>query len=358
MFFLITSLIVTCLADQFEWKALQSMPTPRSDLSAITLNDALILTAGGCLSQACPADQSYCACQSVSSSLEAFYPSNNSWLALASLPRPRFRHGAAIIKSKMYIVGGRDVNDTLLTQVDVYDIPSNTWTTDASMTWAQATSDFVLVSSGVNLYAIGGYDSNYDSLNSTCVGNTLTGTWDCTSFSKMNEGRGDACGVMVGDEIYVAGGFSDVNFCNALDSLEVYNFETGKWTVESRLDYPRADSACAAVHGNFHVVGGEIKDQVQDCNKYDIPVPHTEYYLLSNLTWIEETPLPDSRFRFAGVACSGAVILIGGQGPVDPTTGIQPILGQVSILQDVPDVHVSTASILSLCLLSFTLVLL
>jgi len=358
MFFLIASLIGACLADQFEWQSLQSMPTPRSDLSAVVVNDAFILAAGGCLSQICPSDQSYCSCQSVTSALEAFHPSNNSWVTLAPLPRPRFRHGAALIKSKMYLVGGRDVNDTLLTQVDVYDIPSNTWTTDSSLTWAQATSDFVLVSSGVNLYAIGGYDSNYDTLNSTCVGNTLTGIWDCNTFPKMNEGRGDACGVMVGDEMYVVGGFSDVNFCNALDSLEVYNFDTGKWTVEARLDYPRADSACAALHGDFHVVGGEIKDQVQDCNKYDIPVSHVEYYLISNSTWLEETPLPDSRFRFAGVACSGSVILIGGQGPVNLATGIQPVLGQVSLLVDVVDPHVSAVSMLSVSLASFALLLL
>jgi len=331
MFIFILGLITTCLAAQ-KWATLTSMPTPRSDLSAVVVNNAFVLVAGGCVSQTCPAELSYCTCQAVTTKLEAFYPTNSTWITLAPLPRQRFRHGAAVVNGKMYLIGGRDNTDTIITEVDVYDIATNTWTTNPTMNWLRATSDLVVVFSGNFIYTIGGYDANYTSVGQTCFYNTPIALWDCNSLPELNEGRGDACGAVLNNQIFIVGGFSDVNFCSALDTLEVYDMSSRSWVTESRLHDPRADSACVMTHEKFHVVGGEVKNKVVDCNKYDIPVPDVEYYNLENNTWIEEVPIPDSRFRFAGVAWGGGVMLIGGQGTVDESTGVQPVLGRVSLL--------------------------
>jgi hypothetical protein len=58
-------------------------------------------------------------CFSISKSLYTFDPEDEEFEQLVDLPRPRYRHSSAIVKNKVWLVGGRDINDNLIPEVDV-----------------------------------------------------------------------------------------------------------------------------------------------------------------------------------------------------------------------------------------------
>jgi hypothetical protein len=59
------------------------------------------------------------ACSSLSKSLYTFDPEDEEFEQLVDLPRPRYRHSSAIVKNKVWLVGGRDLVDNLIPEVDV-----------------------------------------------------------------------------------------------------------------------------------------------------------------------------------------------------------------------------------------------
>jgi len=314
------------------------MAIGRSDASVVLIQENLIL-AGGCVEQICPGGSS-CFCNNVTATVESYLPLTDTWIQLPSMPSPRYRHAAVAIGNKMYVVGGRDVSDTLQQEVFVFDFDTKTWTTLAQL-WTAASSDLVAVSVGTFLYAISGYSETYESLNTTCVLDTrFSGSWQCQKQSLMNHGRGDACGAVMEGLIYVFGGFSDKDWCSALDHVEVFNPVLNKWEDSTPLHKPRGDAACAVLHNEFHAIGGEKKDVT--CT-YDVPIQDVEHYDLSTNSWIEEEPLADARFRFVGASFGDAIYVFGGQGFFDNVTQTQPVLNSVMKWVDETD-EVSSAS--------------
>lgn len=67
--------------------------------------------------------------------------------------------------------------------------------------------------------------------------------WDTTTKqynegAKMATGRSDACGAAVNGKLYVAGGWT-TNFDSILQSVEVFDPETGAWSAGPPLPEPR-----------------------------------------------------------------------------------------------------------------------
>ena len=88
---------------------------------------SLVYLAGGCDS---PNGNRYVEeigeliCESVSDALLAFDLSTESFVDETEIPRmptPRYRHGSVFVheRNQIWLVGGRDVNDFLVSQVDV-----------------------------------------------------------------------------------------------------------------------------------------------------------------------------------------------------------------------------------------------
>jgi len=256
----------------------------------------------------------------------------DEWVALAPLPQPRFRHAAAVVGQNLFLFGGRDINDNVITSIDVFDSLKNAWQTLNSV-WGNATSDLVAAAIGSNIYAIGGYSQVYDIEKTVWVFDTINIQWSLHQ-SALNAGRGDACAVTIDNSIYVLGGFAD-NFCSPLDSLEVFSLTANSWQIKSKLHNPRADLACGVQHGEFHAIGGERKSSLTSCSIYDIPIRDVEHYHTATDTWTEETPLNNDRFRFASASYGTTFYIFGGQGPLVNSSSITyPVLNVVQAWND------------------------
>jgi hypothetical protein len=101
-----------------------TLPKPISDHSAAVHNPhGTIYIAGGCDS---PEGNVYIseinmyACLSISSSVYVFNTVTSALVEIAPMPRARYRHGAAVLNNKLWILGGRMLQDDApVPEVDV-----------------------------------------------------------------------------------------------------------------------------------------------------------------------------------------------------------------------------------------------
>jgi len=328
----ISSLFLNASCQGGTWLDKQRMPTKRSDLTAVTIGQQIIVSGGCNESQICPIDSSSCFCTSVTYITEAYQPLTDNWITLPDMPIPRYRHAAAVVGNFMYLIGGRDINDTIIQTVDVYDAVGKTWSTLKSL-WSAATSDLVAASIGTTIYAISGYHPDYSTSGDVWILETITQSWSQGSIPSMNNPRGDACAVEINSKIYVFGGFYD-NFCSPLNSLEVYDPTTNKWTTKSPLHNPRGDPGCGAQHNEFHAIGGEQKNNLTGCTKYDVPISDVEHYHTDTDSWTEETSLPSVRFRFASASFGNTFYIIGGQAGLNISQLDYPVIDVVEAWVD------------------------
>lgn len=111
----VTSSVSRYVVGQDRWEAVRPMAVERSDHTATWLNGKLYVAGG------CAADQ-VASCAALTSVFEEFDPLRNEWRALPPLPRQRYRHAAAAVGSKLYLVGGVDVAPVAPSSV-YYDNP-------------------------------------------------------------------------------------------------------------------------------------------------------------------------------------------------------------------------------------------
>ena len=99
-----------------------NLPKALSDHTAVVAGDNLVYIAGGCDSpdgNIFEANYSFFFCPSVSSSFYAFDATAKTFMDLPDLLRPRYRHASVALENHIFLVGGRDVDDNLIEEVDV-----------------------------------------------------------------------------------------------------------------------------------------------------------------------------------------------------------------------------------------------
>jgi len=298
------------------WRPSDALPFPLSDMTANTVGDKIYLMGG------CSSDQIGYVCPSISTDVFIYDVTKGTYETLTNvLPRARYRHATALIGTKLYLMGGRDLSDNIIEEVDIFETTDQTWTT-SPYEWTSAQSDndaFVLDG---KIYAIGGYDATYTATDKTDilepdVGWTLGSAH--TTIAPMTVTRGDFAVVEGdGDLVYAFGGWSDSNnFCTPLTSAEVYDPSADTWTAIADLEVGRGDKASGALHGRIFAVGGE--NQVScDSSGSSVPlaaaaVTDVEAYNPSTDKWEVVADMPESAFRFASATWKNTIFIFGGQ---------------------------------------------
>lgn len=334
-FILLAVFLEYVAANTGTWTNLRDMRTPRSDHSAITIGDMIVVTGGCIASQICPEGYEYCFCPEITNITEAYLPISDTWIRLADMPTPRYRHALVVMNREIYAIGGRDINDNIIKTIDIYNADADVWTTQG--VWVNATSDLSVAAIRNTIYAIGGYDENYSSLRTVWTYDISASVpiWRADQAAPLITGRGDACIVSMNEKLYIYGGFNDINFCSPLASLEVFDPLQNGWSLKADLDVGRGDSACGIANSRVHAIGGERKDSNTGCSKYNIAIDHVERYNIDSNDWEIETNLPKERMRFAAAAYNNTFYVFGGQGPID-TLNTYPLLGSVEAWSHIP----------------------
>jgi len=310
-----------------KWVFLETnLPKPMSDMTATyDSGTSKIYIFGGCDSyngnERLEPGSSIFACNSITESAYAFDPTKEKFLELKDMPRERHRHSASLVNGKIWVVGGRDVEDSIVYEIDVYDPVTNEWATPTAI-FSLDRSDFGMFSVGQFLYIVGGYDTNYNAMNTTIQLDTET--LDVKELSNLIKERGDIHVEHIGDFAYVTGGFTHSNgFCQALNSTEKYDIKNNEWKSLPSMNQNRGDQALVGVEGALYVLGGEYKVECTgDPGEYTSASDEVDMLDLTskNSDWVNIGEIPDDRFRFVGEAFpeTDTIYVFGGQKYFDP----------------------------------------
>lgn len=313
----ICSPIVRATTYDITWTEVADLPEQRSDMTATTVSDKIYVI-GGCKGHQVSCDWwdgcSYC--PSVADTTLVYTPSSDSWETLEDdMPRERYRHSATVVGSSIYLIGGRDVDDNLISEVDVLDTEAGTWST-LSSECTSPRSDMGTFAYNDLIYVVGGYDFNYTAYSSVDILDPDTGSWtfsdDVTTISGLASARGDIALVEADDLFYVFGGWSSDDWCNPLSSTEVYDPAADTWTTLAELQEGRGDKACGTLDGKLYAIGGEHNNV---CTSGSNPVTDVEVYDpdSSDDGWVVEGSIPEAKFRFASATYDDTIYVFGGQ---------------------------------------------
>jgi len=292
------------------WRTKQAMPSKRSDLTATTLGDAIYLVGG------CDGDQEWNGnagmylCTGITKESVKYLPLTDSYETLPEAPRSRYRHAAAAIGSKIYVLGGCGIDDSIIAEVDIFDTQSGEWSTLAEP-MPSATSDLSVFVHNNKIYALGGYDRpNYNASSAMMIFDPSTDAWSVGP--SLTQGRGDAAAVMAGGLAYALGGFHHDDWSFPMDHLESFDptSPANGWSIRQGMSLARGDKAVAVLNDLLHVVGGESKNE----NYQSVPLMDVEVYEAAADRWHNGGSIPSHRFRFVAAAHRSSIFIFGGQG--------------------------------------------
>eukprot|EP00980_Cylindrotheca_fusiformis_P015678 scaffold4518_cov149-Cylindrotheca_fusiformis.AAC.13 len=300
-----------------------TLPKAVSDHTAVrSPGDGLIYLAGGCDSadgNVWNADAKTFLCGSVTDSFYSFDPVENQFKTLASLPQARYRHSSAVADNKVWVIGGRNLDDDLVAGIDVYDIETGDWSTIGNLPDEYLVSDHASFVHD-DIYIAGGYDGDY-----VAQKTVLKIGFDGSTFeeaSPLNVGRGDIVGVASSDgsSAYVAGGFSNQDWCQPLVSVEEYDFGTDSWTGLPDLIEARGEIVLVENRNHLYSLGGEAPLDYGDCTNetYEVgtktvATDSIELLMDGETSWKVLETFPEERFRFAAVGEDDVIYTFGGQ---------------------------------------------
>ncbi len=198
--------------------------------------------------------------ESVVPRVQIFNPSTNTWSQGAQLPtnRQRGSAGTVVYNNKIYMVGGStNGHDAgMVNWFDEYNPANDQWSTLPNAPTKRDHFSAAVV--GNKLVVAGGRQTDHPTTFANLVSqvdiyNFSTGTW--TSGAPIPTQRAGAMAVSYGEEIIVIGGEASQGVA-ALKTVEAYNVTTNKWRTLNSLRTARHSGGAAIVGNAIHVVSG------------------------------------------------------------------------------------------------------
>jgi N-acetylneuraminic acid mutarotase len=230
----------------------------------------------------------------------------------------RVAHCSCVLGGRLYVVGGQDSSGSLAT-MDMFDPNSGQWVSKNSMPTDRGLAACATIEN--KIYVIGGArfkgtDYTYIGLQTVEVYDTNSGTW--TRLADMLTGRWGHSAAAVNGKIYVFGGASVSGGWNVYSS-EVYNPQTNTWTTISNMPTARYCLTTCSLESNIYTIGGWLHSQNGPI--YD----KVEVYNPESDTWHTETPMPVARAVLASIVLDGKMYVYGGARTTHPNIGTSAV---------------------------------
>ncbi len=171
---------------------------------------------------------------------------------LAPLPAGRFMHAAVSLGDRIYLLGGREFQET--TQGWAFDPETGTYDAIADLPSAQ--NGLAAVALDGRVWAIGGANAFGLALPTLRSYDPVLDAW--TDHRPMLNGRRDAVAVVIGGEIHVVGGDNN----GPVQAVEIYDPLTDRWRNGPLLPEARAGAVGVAWQGRLFIAGGRNADGV------------------------------------------------------------------------------------------------
>lgn len=250
------------------WTAKAVMPTGRVTLAAAVVNNslhqAILYAIGGDDGNG-----------QTLSTVEAYNLATDTWSTKAPLPvKLEETNGAGLIAGKIYVSGGRDLDNTSPGSDDgaprsslyVYDSGTDSWSRKADM--PQPSIGGVTGAINGRLYVLNA------SFNRFYRYDPSTDTWSVLPKCPGTHFRGAAA--VIRDKLYVAGGerFA-ANGPIGIRRIHVYDPVTNRWSEKTAMPHAVYLAAGARLLGQFYVIGGIAGARSRDFVQAYDPVANT-----------------------------------------------------------------------------------
>ncbi|KAK1744147.1 kelch repeat-containing protein [Skeletonema marinoi] len=169
---------------------------------------------------------------------------------LADMPRERARHASVQVwTQQVCVIGGRDLTDTLVAEIDCYDPNTDYWTTIGKLPEEYMTSDCAAFAMGNSIYLIGVI------------------VIDVSNLNDIKFIRGPSLGTKRGD-IDVA--VLDDELLEPLNKVEQLTIGSKTWIPVDALNEERGGKQLVTLKGKIYALGGEQRVDVDGIMKEEL----------------------------------------------------------------------------------------
>jgi len=204
--------------------------------------------------------------------VEVYDPKTDTWQPRAALPQARAMGGSAVVKGKIYVIGGSDRvywTVTPIAAVAIYDPKTDTWTQGADMPTPRIGLGVAAVDGFI--YAVGGSNQTIGVFSSSIVERYDPATNQWSRVADLPEARDYLSAVVLDGKLYAVGGLinpTDQFNGSAPSANSVYRYDpqTDQWTRVADMAVPRWSPAAAALDGQLYVMGGRSARETPSLN--------------------------------------------------------------------------------------------
>ena len=255
--------------EKITWTSITDLPTARSDFTATVSqvgNKDFIYIIGGCAAnQGKSPYGDWYACPSITNRCDKYDPDADTYSSCQDAPQQRYRHAAVNVNGKVWLVGGIDVADVVVKDIEVYDPVADSWSIFG--TWPGATTDLAAFAVGTDIYLVGGYNATnfaFTAQSAVWKFDTTASSFSVSQEASMSSPRGDIFAAVAEDHVYITGGFTHEDYwCSPHASVERWHIGTSVWEDVPDMKYKRGDKALMHMNSQIYAIGGESKD---NCN--------------------------------------------------------------------------------------------
>src|SRR5215472_3628509 len=255
---------------------------------------------------------------------ELYNPATRRFAPAAKMPLAVSGATATLLPNGKVLVAGGVHRFHQVTNAELYDPATGTWAATGAMNVARSGQTATLLRGGQVLVAGGGCNgSGYGcdagsfeaALRSAELYDPATGTWAKTG--SMKDGREDFTATLLKNgQVLAAGGFNncDDDFCSDINTAELYNPATGKWTQTGSMQGAREQQSATLLNNGDVLVAGGLNEGGFCCSQFEYS--SAELFNPATGTW---APTASMAAKHAGQAATllpnGWVLVTGGGGP-------------------------------------------
>lgn len=256
------------------WQELANLPAARHDIT-LSAHDDVIYAIGG-FSGAFPNWKPQ-------ASVYAYDFETARWSALPDLPVARGEHVSAVVDGRIYVIGGRvggtasastfmEHRDT--SRVDIFDPETRTWSRGVDAPTARNSAASAVIDG--KIYVVGGRQfleqpgGKVANVNSASleVFDPETGLWSVKA--PMPQAAGGLGAAAADGRLYVVGGEQWTPTKEVFAEGWVYDPATDKWGALPDLNVPRHGLAAAAIEGRIYAIAGATETGAGDVDAHEV----------------------------------------------------------------------------------------
>lgn len=247
----------------------------------------------------------------------SYHIKGNIWSQTKTLPVHRYGHKAVYLDGYIYIIGGfenfspMNLEKASSRSCFWFEVSSGRWGIMAPLNNTRAYHGLAILDD--NIYVVGGVDSANRLL--SCLERYDKENDEWTKLSGELYSPRMAMGFCSHKrQLWVAGGIVQIGRRTCSTAyVEVYNPETEKWSFAVNfLPSPRSCLTLVECGGALYAVGGLLSHRTGR-RRIFTTVEDTLMFVDERNTWVNRAPMPNARHSTVAVAHDGVIFIIGGR---------------------------------------------